>query len=97
MNNMYDSAMNNMMSGIAPTQQSIKDYICLSTNCTSVEMISEFYTMKARHICPNSHMIVLLEKSFIPVPTSKGIVNVEIFLCPRCGKLMINKTSLEVY
>lgn len=86
----------NFMGGISPTQKSMKDYICLSTNCSSVEMVDEFDTLRTRHICPNQKYINLLDKSYVPVPTSKGMVNVEIFFCPICRKLIINKSSMEI-
>lgn len=83
--------------GISPTKQSIKDYVCLMANCSSVDMVDEFDTLKARHICQGSKVISLLSKDFIPVPTTKGMINVEVFFCPMCRKLIINKASMEVY
>lgn len=80
--------------GISPTIKSIKDYICLYTNCSTVDVVDEFDTLKTRHICPNSNVIVLLDKMTVPVPTVKGIVNAEIFFCPVCRKTIINKSSI---
>lgn len=88
---------NNMNGGISPTKQSIKDYICLYVNCSSVLTVPEFDTLRIRHICKGFKRIILLDKSCIPVPTTKGIINVEIFFCNTCRKLIINKSSMEVY
>lgn len=88
--------VNRQNMGISPTKQSIKDYVCLSTNCTSVEMVDEFETVRARHICLGTRVIKLLDKIYVPVPTTKGMLNVEVFLCPICRKLIINKSSMEV-
>lgn len=85
------------ISGIAPTKQSIKEYVCLSTNCSSVEVVDEFDVLRTRHICPGSKVINLLCKTEVPVPTTKGIIYVEVFICPVCRKLIINGSSMEVY
>lgn len=84
------------MGGISPTQQSIKDYVCLASGCNSVEVVDEFETLRARHICQGTKLIQVLNKTFIPVPTTKGMVNVEVFFCPVCRKLIINKSSMTL-
>ena len=83
--------------GISPTKKSIQDYVCLTTGCSSYEVVEEFETSMTRHICPGSKVIKLLNKAVIPVPTSRGMINVEVFFCPMCKKLIINKASMEVY
>lgn len=85
---------NDNMGGIAPTQQSIKDYVCLASGCYSVDVVDEFETLRARHICEGTKLIQVLNRTFIPVPTTKGMVNVEVFFCPMCRKLIINKSSM---
>lgn len=83
--------------GIAPTKQAIKDYVCLATGANSVEVIEEFETPRTRHICQGSSVIQLLDKRVIPVLTTKGMINVEVFFCCYCRKLIINRSSMEVY
>lgn len=85
------------MGGIASTQKSIKEYVCLTTGCTSVEVVDEFDTNMTRHICPGSKRVILIERGVIPVPTNKGIVNVGIMFCRGCGKLILDRSSMEVY
>lgn len=82
--------------GISPTKQSIRDYIRLFTNCSHDEMVDEFSTLRTRHICSGSKNIIVLDKSVIPVLTTKGMVNVEVFLCPKCRKLLLSKESMEI-
>lgn len=94
---MYGNGNNvDFMNGVSPTKKSIKDYLCLSSGCTDAVLVDEFETMRARHICRGSCFIQLLDKQIVPVPTSQGVVNVEVFFCPRCGKLIINNSSLEL-
>lgn len=88
---------NEMMGGISPTKQSIKNYLCMTSNCMTVESVGEFDTPKTRHICKGSHNIVLLDKSIIPVPTTRGMINAEVFYCPNCGKLIINDSSITMF
>ena len=87
-----------MNTGIAPTKRSIIDFICLNTQCSSYVLVDEFESLRARHICPaiSQKNIWLLEKDTIPVPTTKGMIGVEVFFCPYCRKLYINKSSLEI-
>lgn len=94
---MYGNVNNvDFMDGVSPTKKSIKDYLCLYSGCTDVVLIDDFETVRARHICKGSCFIQLLDKQVVPVPTSQGIVNVEVFFCSRCGKLIINNSSLEL-
>ena len=88
--------MNENYGGISPTKQSIKNYIAMYSNCSDIEMVDSFETLKARHVCPGTNMVILLDKMYIPVPTSRGMVNVETFFCQRCRKLIVNKESMEM-
>lgn len=92
---MYENSMN-FMQGVSPTKKSVKDYLCLNLGCSSVETVEEFDTLRARHICKGSKTIQLLYKQVVPVPTTRGIVNVEVFICNCCGKLIINDSSMEL-
>lgn len=85
--------MNNV--GISPTKSAIKDYVCMYCNARDVAVADEFDTMLTRHICSGSKSISLLNRSYVPVPTTNGIINVEVFYCNRCGKLILNKSSME--
>jgi hypothetical protein len=93
----YPQINNETMGGISPTKQSIKNYLCMASNCMTAESVGEFDTLKARHICKGSNMIVLLDKAIIPVPTTRGMINAEVFYCLNCGKLIINDSSITVF
>lgn len=82
--------------GISPTKQSIKNYLTMVTGCSCIEEVDMFDTQRTRHICPGSGYISILDSGVIPVQTSRGIVNAEIFFCPNCYKLIVNKDSLTV-
>lgn len=87
----------NNCNGISPTKKAIKDYLCNITNCSSVETVEDFETLRTRHICQGSKIINILDKNTISVQTTKGVVNVEFFLCSMCGKLIINSSSIEIF
>lgn len=78
------------------TKKDILEYVKNFACPSEVEQVSEFDTIKTRHICRGFKEIVLLDKQSIQVPTSNGAVNVEVFFCPRCRKLLINSQSLEI-
>lgn len=80
----------------ATTKKDILSYIQNLVCPSEVEQISEFDTIKTRHICKGFKEIVLLDKQVVNVPTSSGSVGVEVFFCPRCRKLLINSQSLEI-
>ena len=82
--------------GISPTKQSIKNYLMMYSGCNEMEVAESFDTIRTRHICLGSKEIIILDKTFVPVPTNRGIINVEVFFCPRCRKLIINNESMEV-
>lgn len=71
----------------------VKNFVCPS----EVETVSEFDTVRTRHICRGVKDIVLLAKQVIQVPTTSGVIGVEVFFCPRCRKLLINSQTLELY
>lgn len=79
------------------TKKDILSYLQNYSGAIEMEQVSEFDTVKTRHICKGYKEIVLLDKQIIQVPTSNGFVGVEVFFCPRCRKLLINSQSLEVY
>lgn len=83
--------------GIAVSKTQILDYLRNFAGTPNVEVVSDFDTQQARHICEGTKEIVLLNKDVIPVPTSNGSLGVEVFFCPRCRKLLVNSGSLEVY
>lgn len=85
-----------MNTGIAPTKQAIRDYVCMFMGANSVELVDDFETLKARHICQGTTMIQLLDRRYVPVPTTKGMINVEVFFCTNCRKLIINRSSMDM-
>lgn len=80
----------------ATTKKDILTYIQNYVRPSEVEQVAEFDTIKTRHICRGFKEIVLLDKQTVQVPTSSGVVGVEVFFCPRCRKLLINSQSLEI-
>ena len=85
-------------SNIVTSKKSILDYLGYFAGTQDLEVVSEFDTVRARHICRGyKKEIVLLNKDIIPVPTSNGNICVEVFFCPRCRKLLVNSQSLEFY
>lgn len=88
--------MNNYMGGISSTKRSITDYLILYSGCSDIETVDYFDTVRTRHICNGIKQIVLLDQTIIPVPTNKGVINVGVFFCNRCRKLIVDKSSMEV-
>lgn len=82
---------------MAVSRKMIVDYICASLGTTNVVLLEEFETVNARHICPGSREIVLLGREQFPIdlPDGSGRLVAELYLCRRCGKLMINKNTLS--
>ena len=69
--------------------------------CPSDLVVAEFETIRARHICPGSHHIKILNKDIanVRVPVDYGMIDVipvEVIFCPNCKKLIVNRYSLEV-
>ena len=81
----------------ATTKKDILTYLQNMIQPRDVEQVVEFDTVKTRHICEGYKEIVLLDKQIVQVPTTNGIICVEVFFCPRCRKLLINSQSLDVY
>ena len=82
--------------GVRCNRRSIVDYInfCLqASECVSAD---EFEVARTRHICKGTKQIILLDKEVVPVYTDRGIVNVEVFFCPRCRKLIINNSCFDL-
>lgn len=81
----------------ATTKKDILNYLQNMIQPSDSEQVVEFDTVKTRHICQGYKEIVLLDKQIVQVPTTNGIICVEVFFCPRCRKLLINSQSLDVY
>ena len=78
------------------TRKDVLAYLQQMSGASEIVQVNEFETMRTRHICKGSKQIILLDKGIVQVPTSNGILNVEYFLCPKCKKLILNKSSLEM-
>lgn len=87
--------MDGYVYGISPTKKSIQEYISLYSNCSDMELVECFDTLRTRHICKGIKQIVILDQSTIPVQTTKGLINVSVFFCGRCRKIIIDKSSME--
>lgn len=71
----------------------------LGADPNNVVMLDEFESPIARHVCSASGnpMILTLNVGKYNVPTDMGCVSVQYVGCPYCRKLMIDKSSLDVY
>lgn len=87
-----------MHSGRRVSKKEIIDYITACVNAREVVLVDEFETMRTRHICPNIDEISILNPDVFVVNLPDGsILNVGVIFCPRCGKLWINKSTLEYF
>lgn len=83
--------------GCHVTKKDLLRYITWYSGCSEYEVVSDFDSQKARHICKGKKSISLLDKQMIGIPINvNSTVWVEIFYCPYCRKLLINGQSLEV-
>lgn len=79
------------------TKRDIVDYIKRIYNTENVVMVDEMETRNARHICPQGKIINILPVYAQPVQLpSVGYINVNVVYCRNCGKLIIDKNSLEM-
>lgn len=80
------------------TKKEILEYIQNFTCASELKQVDSFETLLARHICQGTTVIKLLNKSIIEVPVDDcGCIPVEIFVCPVCRKVIVNKQSLDFY
>lgn len=81
------------------TRASVTEWLRQYFNPRELIVVDAFETEKARHICPGTKKIVLLDKNVCSVPImEEGMdsrVDVEVFWCPLCAELIVNKQSLE--
>lgn len=80
------------------TKRDILGYIQSFTSASEIKQVDSFDTLRTRHICAGMQGIKLLDKTFIEVPVGDGSnIPVEVFVCPVCRKVIVNKQSLEFY
>lgn len=79
------------------TKKFIVEILTNMYNAQEVVQVDDFDSLRQRHICAGTKVITLLDKITVPVETNEGIVYAEVFFCPRCGKLIINKSSIEIF
>lgn len=79
------------------TKRDIVEYIKRIYNTENVVMVDEMETRNARHICPQGKVINILPvyAQLVQLPTGEYI-NVNVVYCRSCGKLIIDKNSLEM-
>lgn len=80
------------------TRRDVLNYISNYFMTTDIVVVNEFETLRARHVCPGGRIIWLLEKFVLPVPVGyETYINVELFRCQCCGKVIVNRNSLDMY
>lgn len=101
--NMYQNGCNGYNQGYngygatrAVTKKMLLDTIVSFYGACDVVQVDEFETNYTRHICLGGSKIQILNVIHFNVPTERGPVIVDIFYCPNCKKLIVNKSSLDV-
>lgn len=56
----------------------------------------EYGVSNARHICKGINKIKVLPIQTFNLQTSEGIIGVQYMYCSTCGRLVINKSCLDV-
>lgn len=85
------------VNGMTITKKMLVDYISESLGALSVVYVDEFEGNVTRHICTGGNQIQVLQSNVFNVPLADGSnVGVEIFWCPNCRKVIINKSSLDL-
>lgn len=99
---MQQQMMNNQFYGnystgsMSVTRKMLLDYMSSYLGACEVITVDDFGTPNTRHICRGTAKIKVLSKINFNIPTPKGIVCAEIFWCPNCRKLIVNRNSLDV-
>lgn len=78
------------------SKKELASYVCQCLGAREVVYADDFDSDVQRHVCSGGKQIILLNKVLSPVQLPQGIVNVEYFFCRNCGKLILNRLSLEV-
>lgn len=86
------------------TKRDIIDWVCRYCNVSDYVLVDEFESNVARHICKGSRVISMLQENVINVPIPDknnpmvpcAMIPVQVFYCGYCGKLIINKQSLDL-
>lgn len=80
------------------TKKDVLNYISYYFNTSDVVVVNDFESLRARHVCQGGKIIWLLEKFVFPVPIGcNSFVNVEMFRCQYCGRVIVNRSSLDIY
>lgn len=101
--NMYQNGYNGYNQGCngyggrrAVTKKMLLDTIVSFYGACDVVQVDEFETDYTRHICQGGNKIQILNVIHFNIPTEMGPVVANIFYCPNCRKLIIDKSSLEI-
>lgn len=80
------------------SRKDIINFLVYSLGASSYVLLDEFETMRARHVCPGTTQIRLLEKRQYPVVLPNNIeqITVDYFMCDQCKKLFLDKDSVTV-
>lgn len=86
------------------TRKDIINWLCGYFNASDYVLVDEFESNVARHICKGSRAISLLQENTVNVPIPDknnpmvpcAVIPVNVFFCGYCGKLIINKQSLDL-
>lgn len=94
--NSYSGYGNGYGSPRAVTRKMLLDSIVSYYGACEVVQVDEFETDYTRHICQGGSKIQILNVIHFNIPTDRGVVTANIFYCPHCRKLIVDKSSLEV-
>ena len=98
-NRMYPTSQGQYLNQPKPrkvTKKSLVEYLTMCFNASEVVQVDDFESLRQRHICGGSRQIILLDKTTQQIDTPEGVVYAEVFFCPNCRKLIINKSSIDV-
>lgn len=78
------------------TKKDIVEWLKGYYNTQNIVMVDEMETKNARHICPQGKVINIIPVVQQPVRVYESFVYVNIVYCRCCGKLIIDKNSLDM-
>lgn len=78
------------------TRKDIMMYLQQWSGCSDIQLVDDFESPVARHVCRGVKGIKVLQKYVVNVPTSEGYLSVEYFICQACRRLIVNKSCLEM-
>lgn len=95
---MYGQPSGVQSMGRRMTKRDIIEILRYNYGASDVVQVDDFDSERARHVCQGGTQILLLDKTVQPMQVSDfETIQVEVFFCPQCRKLIVNKSSLDFY